>query len=470
LVIPVRRPSAETDSAGPQQHPGFVGWTVAALRDLFPTVEPSRRRRRLSPSVAIILQVVAVAVGSVVILLRVAGIPAWDGIYAEDYGVFFPQALEHPWHLLTPDGGYIELLPRLIAQFVTYLPLPYAAHAFALIGAIISCLSALFIFHASAALIRSPWLRGVLAVSLLLLPVAPIEIVDSGVGSPWYLLIALFFATLWRPKSRTGMAVVAILAFMTAASTILSVVLVPLLVARAIALPRIREHAVTAGWAAGTLLQVPYVLQSLSHKGSRGSRFAPFHQVVAFYGHDVLLPAFGWHLSWWLKSSVGVDGGMLLVGGLLVVVFTWAMITQDRRVRMFIGTALLIGFVETVVAGTLTWWVSGNAVTHNFEPGSRYTDLPILLIDAALICAVDAYLRRTPVEMRGIAAVTALIAVLASGWVVDFRYVGNRSNSTKWEPVAAASLAACQNHPDGVVTWHTGGGVVYQIPCDRLTR
>ena len=48
---------------------------------------------------------------------------------------------------------------------------------------------------------------------------------------------------------------------MTAASEVLVIVLVPLLLVRLIALPRVREHAVTLGWLAGCLLQLPYVLQ-----------------------------------------------------------------------------------------------------------------------------------------------------------------------------------------------------------------
>jgi hypothetical protein len=42
---------------------------------------------------------------------------------------------------------------------------------------------------------------------------------------------------------------------MTAASEILVIVLVPLLVVRLIALPRVREQAVTLGWLAGCLLR-----------------------------------------------------------------------------------------------------------------------------------------------------------------------------------------------------------------------
>ena len=103
---------------------------------MFPSAPPVRRP--MSRSMGVLIQVVAVVIGVVVMLGRIPGIPAWDGMYAEDYWVFLPAALAHPWHLLLPDGGYVELGPRLIAQFVAYLPLRDAAAAFAIIGALIT--------------------------------------------------------------------------------------------------------------------------------------------------------------------------------------------------------------------------------------------------------------------------------------------------------------------------------------------
>jgi hypothetical protein len=43
------------------------------------------------------------------------------------------------------------------------------------------------------------------------------EIADSGVNAPWYLLLAVFWALLWRPRTRAGMAVAAFVAFAAAA-------------------------------------------------------------------------------------------------------------------------------------------------------------------------------------------------------------------------------------------------------------
>ena len=98
-------------------------------------------------------------------------------------------------------------------------------------------------------------LRALLAAALVLLPIAPMELIGSGVETPWYLLPVLFWAVLWRPRTRPAMAVAAAVGFLTMASNILAALLAPLLVARLYVLRRPREHAVSAGWLAGGLVQ-----------------------------------------------------------------------------------------------------------------------------------------------------------------------------------------------------------------------
>lgn len=439
------------------------------LRDLFPEApEPGSTRPR---SLTVLLQVAALLLGVLVMLVRVQGtFPAWDGIYAEDLSVFLLQALQNPWHLLVPDGGYIELVPRLIAQFVSYVPLRDAAAAFAITGALVTAGCALFIFHVSAAHVRSRVLRFMLALAVVLLPVAQLEIADSGVGTPWYLLFALFWAVLWRPRTRAGMAGAAAVGFFTAASTTMSIVLAPLLLARAVAFPRLREHAVTAGWAAGCLLQVPYVIGNLASGHSRAGHPASPGHVLAFYAHGVVLPALGWHLAWRLQFFAGRNGATVIIGGILAVFFLWALITQPGKARVFVVASLITGFLITAFGATVSSWVTVLRVTESGEPGSRYTTLPIFLIGAAAIVAVDSFVRHRQLRLQAVVAVMALIGVLSVGWVTDFRHRGYRSGATHWPPVATAWLHACQRNPDGIIHERAGAGAKTPIPCANLRR
>jgi hypothetical protein len=400
----------------------------------------------------------AVCVGALVLLARVRGVPAWQCAYAEDYGIFLVQALQRPWHLLVPYHGYLQLVPRLIGQLVSLLPLPDAAAGFAVAGAVIAAGCALFTYHASAGFIRSPALRAVLGAALLLLPVAPLEVVGNGVNTPWYILAALFWAVLWRPRTWAGMAVAAAIGFAATSSDPVALVYAPLLAARVVALPRLREHAVTVGWLAGWLPQVPVILSSYGGHTERLGALSPPGKVAAYYLHTVVLRALGWHLSWRLESVAGQEGATLIVGAFLLVVLGWAMVTQGRRVRVFTVAAVATGLVFTVCAAIITSYVVSEAPflsRVSFEAGSRYSVVPIVLLDAAAIVAVDAFVRRRAASGRAlagpreIAAAAALTGVLALGWVTDYSYLTQRTSNGHWSHVAAVWLAACQRGRTG---------------------
>ena len=171
LVLTYRsaQPGSAQPGPAPQQADGRVRRVRAALVVLFPET-PERGTLQLQPepqfepghadaarsagrrAVYVTIQVAAVCIGTIVLLLRIAGIPAWDSVYAEDQGV---------------------------------------------------------------------WLF--------------------------------------------------------ASSEILALIYAPLVLLRVVALPRWREHAVTAGWLAGLLVQVPVVLESYAQhtSASAGQRLWP---------------------------------------------------------------------------------------------------------------------------------------------------------------------------------------------------
>ncbi|MGH3187804.1 MAG: hypothetical protein ACRDOL_11180, partial [Streptosporangiaceae bacterium] len=280
--------------------------------------------------------------GAAVLLPRIAGVPSWDSLYAEDQGVFLFDALARPWQLFVPYGGYEELVPRLIGQLVSYLPLVDAAVPYALAGAVIAALCALFIYHAMDGWIRSAWLRALVGAALILLPLGPMEIADSGVGSPWYLMTALFFGLLWRPKGRAGMTAAALVAFAAASSEIFAVIYAPLVLLRLVALPRWREHAVTAGWLAGLLVQAPVVLESYAQHTQRLRSLATPVQALGFYFCNVALHALGWRVSLRLAQFAGLNGATAIVCAILAAGLCWALVTGTRQSRVFVAVALIM--------------------------------------------------------------------------------------------------------------------------------
>jgi hypothetical protein len=316
-----------------------------------------------------------------------------------------------------------------------------------------------------------------------------LEIADSTVDAPWYLLLALFWALLWRPRTRTGMAMAAVVGFVTAASTSIAIVFAPLVAIRALALRRPREHAVTAGWLAGCLVQLPVVADALLMGQSRlvGEQNPGLGQdgwagPLIFYSRDVVLRSVGWRLSWWLESRTTEDWATLIAAGALAAVIGVIVVTQPGA-RALAVVAVATGFAFTVVCVWLTPWAVIPPVTFHGEAESRYTVLPIFLIEVVLVLGVDCALRGRPGSRAGprpsqrqalsawrpAATVAALAVFLAFGWVADFRYAGMRSapSAHPWAPVVAQWQHDCAVSTTGEISAKVPGGH-QTLPCDHL--
>jgi hypothetical protein len=436
----------------------------AVLAPLFPQAPQTPRSRR-AVVVGRLADIVAIALGAWILLERQIGVPAWNSIWAEDHKIFLPDALLHPWStLFKPYDGYLELLPRLIGEGVARLPFSDAALAFALAGATIASGCAVFVFHACSGHVRTPALRVVLALSVLLLPTAIIEIANSGVNSPWYLLFTVFWALLWRPKSRVGMAAAALICFAAASSNALTALYLPLVAARVIVLPRLREQAAAIGWLVGGALQVPVVLSLTRHHQP-----ASLTGALGFYGRIVILPVVaGHHLALQLWADVGLTGAMIFAGLIIAVALAWGCLRCGAEARALVIAAVVLGILLTFIP----LFVHGSVTTRGFSRhglyvrGSRYGQAPILLLDSALIVAVDHYLRRGGVGVVRVAQVVAavvLVAVLGTSWVSDYRYVNKRSTLTPWSRTVARVERRCQQDPQRPVPVRP----IY-LPCSKV--
>jgi hypothetical protein len=144
------------------------------------------------------------------------------------------------------------------------------------------------------------------------------------------------------------------------------------------------------------------------------------------------------------------------------VVLACVLATQSRRCRVFVVTAVATGLLFSAVISAIAWNGRSLPVTPGLEFGARYSTVPILLLDAALIVAADAYAGRWWRRPRAIAAVAALTAVLAVGWATDFRYPVHHlaGSGSAWAWRADKWLRHCQHHPTGTITstWHVWAG------------
>lgn len=472
-----------------------------ALGTLFPVApDPVPRSRRAKLTIAA-LEIAAVVVLAFALLFRIADNPApWNQLYLDDYGTFFTDQLQHPWNLLQPARGYVQVLPHLIAQLIVYIPLIYATKAFALTGALITAASGLFVYHASAGHIHSRILRIGLGLAIIGLPIAPLDILDNGVGTPWFLFLALFWAVLWRPRTRAGIAITGLVALTAAASTDLCVLFILPLAIRLYVLRRPKDHAVTIGWFLGCLVQALTLIRTYLHPHAKllGIPGTPSHS-LAFYAQDVVGPSLGWRLWWWVQSLSGRDPAAALYGVVLLAVFAVILYTQPRS-RAFVLTALLFGFIETMFTETTTWYnIVAPPLSLSYEPGSRYTALPIFLIQSALLVALDYSLRQRRARQAAATAATVaptpgpipakrpalaplaaalalvLVVVCAASWAADFRYFSSfRANDYAatgyWPVVVNQWHLDCEESKTGIISIKDMTFVArhFAIPCARL--
>ena len=150
-----------------------------------------------------------------------------------------------------------------------------------------------------------------------------------------------------------------------------------------------------------------------------------------------------------------------------------AVTTNTRHRRSCVAT----GLVFAAFTSAFAWNGAHSQVTVAVEHGARYSTVPILLLDAALIVAADAYAHRWWPRPKAIVAVAALVAVLAASWAADFRYPVRRLSGphAAWEHTAGAWLGQCQHRPTGTITvtfrnWWGPARLATTFSCSSLRR
>ncbi len=223
---------------------------------------------------AIALAVSVVVVAGVTPVLRQVGASALETIWAEDGRVFLQSALSQgPLAAFSGTyAGYLHVVPRVAAEAAALLPLGLASEVITLAANGIAALCAFAVFVATRPHLRSPVLRALLAVSLVLLPTAGVEVLNNLANVQWYLLTASFWLLLWRPHSRVGNLGASLLLVATALSAPLSVLLVPLALARLTVAPRGRTALPVWLFAGAVAVQFAAASSSLTEPGSSAGR------------------------------------------------------------------------------------------------------------------------------------------------------------------------------------------------------
>ncbi|MGE0068480.1 MAG: hypothetical protein AB7T48_14135, partial [Solirubrobacterales bacterium] len=196
--------------------------------------------------------------GIVLQLVRIGWTGSLDALWAEDGAIFLPQALTQSFGdaVSSEYSGYLVLVPRLIGEAASALPLRAAPATISILSAALVTISGLVVWQASGGHIASPYLRGALAVATVLTPVGGLETIDSASYVSWSMLVATFWLLLWRPRTETGAVLAGLFILATALSNPGVWFFVPLALLRALAIRDRRDRTILAAFFAGAAVQV----------------------------------------------------------------------------------------------------------------------------------------------------------------------------------------------------------------------
>jgi hypothetical protein len=232
---------------------------VTAQPSADPRPVASRPRR---PAAAVVASALFVVVATIVQLLRVEGVYPWRSVWAEDGVEFYGDALADPLAetILRAYAGYGHVVPRILATVGSWLPAEWFSVWAAVSSAAITSLLALFVYFATAPLLQAPLRRAVLAGSLLLLPVLPIEVVAAMCNIHWMLPIACLFAVAFPVDGRAAVAVRTVIVVLSPLTSPLCLLFVPIAAFQLVVFVRagapLRRYVVPIAYLAASAVQL----------------------------------------------------------------------------------------------------------------------------------------------------------------------------------------------------------------------
>jgi hypothetical protein len=368
--------------------------------------------------------------------------------------------------LVDPYAGYMHLVPRMLAEIASHLPLQWAALVMSGGAVAIVALLALFVYRASATAIPLPSLRVALAGAMVLLPVANAEPLASAANLHWFFIFAAFWAFIWVPRGSIGRLVSAAIVGMAALSDPQTILLAPLAVARVLAIRSWRDHLVTIALIGGALVQCGVVFAApYLGAGSRVTYGADVYSLVEIFGtYAVAVNIAGvplaerfWGSIWAVVPWVGVAA---------FVAFTlYALHRPPSRLRSLALICLGMSVVYFIVA----FWINGTVEvgpTWSFDR-PRYLIIPSLMLLSSFMLIVSELASRvdrgrTPIVMIVLVWYTAVAAM-------SLTYPNNRTNGPAWASALAQARQAC---PAGatieVPIPPAGAGLVVKLDCQDL--
>lgn len=401
-----------------------------------------RLRRRVEPRP----WVAVFALAACVVLARVwLGGAFGQQVWAEDGFVLLVDARtgDGLQTLIKPYGGYVELLPRALAEGSTALPMSaYAMYAL-ITSTLIAAGCAAFVFAVARARGLQPLPAALAGLCLVIAPAHGIETLGAITNVQWFLIPAAAMA--WPAGDSTVRAfrwLAPTMILLATLSTPLTLLTLPIaLVARRNRTWRANLVALAAGLAvqvAGVMLVAGSPDNMSRHPGisapmmlgwlARIGRFAPY----------------GLPLS--LRIGIEVVLGFLILVGIEVAVRSAA---APRLPATIAGTGALLLVVPSVMSGL---------------PSARYAAVGSSLLGVAAIWSLPGNRR---------AVIRPVATLLAAATVVGFAASPMPRIELPWSQQVAAWQGACERNPQDQpppFSWSPAGWASSRLPCSALRR
>jgi hypothetical protein len=404
------------------------------------------------------------------LLFMPAGLTRLNHVWAEDGARFLVDGIRRPFgaNLLAPYDGYLHVVPRLVAELMSVLPLGWAPVGFAVFTALVRSAIAILVFAASGGYLRSVPVRFALAALMVVLPAGNSEALGNLANLHWFLLYGAFWALLWRPASVRMNVVATLVVLLAAVSSPLVFLLAPVALPR-LALPAWRDRlsgialgagAVAQGVAVLTATRVPYSEQAVDPVQVLLASLLRV-PVVAFTGSEQvqhIYPKFG---------NAPVLAAVLLAGVPVVAALAWN--GGAHRFLALLGAGYG-GLVIVIVL--VTNWSTALQVQQPMVvmAAQRYSVAPCLFLLTAVAAGLDTlpgrrWERAVVLAGRWVAAAVVLVSVglhVAAG--------GGRLDGTPWGVSVDAARRDCADGKPEARIDHEPAGWFFLVPCARLPK
>jgi hypothetical protein len=408
------------------------------------------------------------ALGTVLALLRLGFSASVNTLWAEDGPIYLQGALTQGFFhdVFSPYAGYLVVVPRLVAEAATLVPLDQAAAAITIVSAFLAAVSAFAVWVGCGGHVRNPYLRLGLAAATLLSVTAGQETVLSAAYLPWYMLCGAFWLLFWRARTLGGALLGGLFLLATGLSTPGVWFFMPVALLRAATAKDARDGALLGPYFLGALVQIPVMLAQ-----QQGDSLWTSHIWTAFLQRVLLGGLLGEEISGSLWADLGWT--LLIVSLVLFAVgFAWRLWRGPSPARWF-GVLGVLTSVVMFVFSTYSREVGEYIYLRagiDGAPSGRYVMVPALIFLSVVVVFVDSAVRDWGSSLKAYLAAAATVALIALAIATSYNLSEpSMRGRPYWDEALRDAATKCVSEREGTAgipispePW----GV--QVPCEQV--